>query len=123
MKRWTLLLVLASAPAWVGAGPTPAPIRAEIDALMAELRAGQCRFQRNGSWHTLDEAQKVLSYKLQKIEEKATLARAEDFIDQAATRSSTTGQPYQVQCGQGAIEPAGPWLHAALKRVRGASAR
>lgn len=120
MKALALLL-LAGASAW--AGPTPAPIRAEIDGLLAELRVGHCRFQRNGSWHTLDEAQKVLAYKLQKLEEKATLARTEDFIDQAATRSSTTGLPYQVQCGQGPVAPAGPWLHAALKRVRGASAR
>ncbi len=115
------LLILATAPAW--AGPTPAPVSAEIDGLMAELRSGQCRFQRNGSWHTLDEAQKVLAYKLQKIEEKATLARTEDFIDQAATRSSTSGQPYQVQCDQGPVQPAGAWLHAALKRVRSANAR
>lgn len=120
MKSLALLL-LATAPAW--AGPTPAPIRAEITGLMAELRSSQCRFQRNGSWHSLDDAQKVLAYKLQKIEEKATLARTEDFIDQAATRSSTSGLPYQVQCGQGPVEPAGPWLHAALKRMRATNAR
>lgn len=111
------------AVAGVWAGPTPAPIRAEIDGLVSELRSAQCRFQRNGNWHTLDEAQQVLTYKLKQIEERTTLARTEDFIDQAATRSSTTGQPYQVQCGQGAVEPAGPWLHAALKRVRAVSAR
>lgn len=119
--RWAALCLWMGAAAW--AGPMPAPVKAEIDGLVAELRSSHCRFQRNGTWHTLDEAQKVLAYKLQKLEEKATLTRTEEFIDQAATRSSTTGQAYQVQCGQGPVEPAGAWLHAALKRVRSASAR
>jgi hypothetical protein len=123
MTRRALLLPALLLATAAGAGPTPAPVRAEIDGLMAELRAGACRFQRNGSWHGLDEAQKVLTYKLQKLEDQTTLTRTEDFIDQAATRSSSTGQAYQVQCGQGPIEPAGAWLYAALKRLRAAQRR
>lgn len=110
------LTLLLLGQAW--AGPTPAPIRAEIDGLIRALRQAECRFQRNGSWHTLDEAEKLLMHKLQAIEQKGTLRSTEEFIEQAATRSSTSGQAYQVQCGKEAMQASGPWLTAALQRLR-----
>lgn len=111
-----LCCTLLIGTAW--GAPTPAPIRAEIDGLIRELRQGQCRLQRNGSWHNVDEAEKLLKHKLQAIEDKGTLRSTEEFIEQAATRSSTTGQPYQVQCGKEALQPSGTWLTTALHRVR-----
>jgi hypothetical protein len=33
------------------AAPTVAPVRAEIDALLARLEASGCRFGRNEEWH------------------------------------------------------------------------
>ena len=41
------------------AGPTPAPLRAEIDALMARLQASGCQFNRNGTWYNGTKAKSI----------------------------------------------------------------
>jgi len=43
---------------------------------------------------------------------------AEDFIDQAATRSSLSGQPYQVRCSGDAAMTSNQWLRDVLARYR-----
>ena len=43
---------------------------------------------------------------------------AEAFIEQGASRSSMSGEPYEVQCpGQGSL-PSGQWLQEELRRYR-----
>jgi hypothetical protein len=43
---------------------------------------------------------------------------AEQFIERAASSSSTTGQPYLVQCGSGAPVQSGTWLLSQLQAMR-----
>ena len=100
------------------AGPTPAPVRAEIDALLARLQSSGCEFNRNGSWHKGDAAKTHLLRKLDYIERKTTLKNAEQFIELAATSSSMSDKPYQVRCNGAAPVPSARWLGEQLTSVR-----
>jgi Family of unknown function (DUF5329) len=42
----------------------------------------------------------------------------EQFIERAASSSSTTGQPYRVQCGNSAPVQSGTWLLSQLQAMR-----
>jgi hypothetical protein len=105
------------------AAPTAAPVRAEIDALLARLEGSGCRFGRNDAWHAGAAARAHLLRKLETIERYGTITTTEQFIDAAATQSSVTGAPYAVQCGNAAAVPSGAWLAAQLKALRGTPAR
>lgn len=102
---------------------TPAPVRGEITALLARLESSGCRFNRNGDWHAGGEARAHLLRKLDAIEGKTTVASTERFIELAATRSSTSGQAYQVQCGQAAPQASADWLGAQLRQLRASAPR
>lgn len=118
-KMFTLgaLVVPLFAPA-AFAGPTPAPIRAEIDALLGRLQASGCEFNRNGTWHKPDAARTHLLRKLAYIEDKTTLRNTEQFIELAGTSSSTSRRPYEVRCGNTAPVPSAQWLTTELRAVR-----
>ena len=105
------------------AGATPAPVRAEIDALLARLEASGCRFGRNEEWYAGADAKAHLLRKLEYVEKVGTIRSTEQFIDVAATKSSVSGAPYQVQCGSAAAVPSGPWLKGELKGLRAAPAK
>ncbi|MFO1250529.1 MAG: DUF5329 family protein [Inhella sp.] len=111
----TLALLLAL-PA--SAAPTAPAVRAEIDGLLGELQRQQCRLQRNGSWHSADEARQHMLRKLAYLEDRGTVASAEQFIEQAATQSSSSGKAYQVQCGAAAAQTSKEWLLATLRAQR-----
>ena len=111
---------LSTGPAW--AGPTPAPVRAEINALMGRLESAGCQFYRNGDWHNGAEAKSHLLRKLDSIEGQTTVTKTEQFIELAASRSSTSGQPYQVKCGASAPVPSATWLGSQLQNLRAAPA-
>ncbi|MBB5203146.1 ATP phosphoribosyltransferase regulatory subunit HisZ [Inhella inkyongensis] len=109
----------------LAAAPTPPGVRAELDGLFAELQRQQCKLYRNGSWHEAAQARQHMLRKLAYLEERGTVQSAEQFIEQAATKSSTSGKPYEVQCGQAPAQPSRTWLLAALaaqRKARAASA-
>jgi len=105
------------------AAPTAAPVRAEIDALLARLEASGCRFGRNDAWHAGAAAKAHLLRKLDYIEKYGTITTTEQFIGAAATKSSVSGAPYAVQCGNAAAVPSGAWLTAQLEALRTTPAR
>jgi hypothetical protein len=105
------------------AAPTAAPVRAEIDALLARLEASGCRFGRNDAWHAGAAAKAHLLRKLDYIEKYGTITTTEQFIDATATKSSVSGAPYAVQCGSAAGVPSSAWLAAQLKALRATPAR
>jgi len=45
---------------------------------------------------------------------------AEDFIEEAATQSSLSGQPYQIRCGGHDVVTSNQWLRDVLARYRAA---
>jgi Family of unknown function (DUF5329) len=104
------------------ADPTAAPVRTEIDALLTTLQSSGCAFNRNGTWHGAAEAKGHLLRKLDYIEGKSTVKSTEQFIELAATKSSSSGKPYQVRCGSAVVDSQ-PWLTRQLAALRSARAK
>ncbi|MDZ7811600.1 MAG: DUF5329 family protein [Ideonella sp.] len=115
----TLALLLCTLHAH--AAPTPAPIRTEIDALLGQLVASGCQFDRNGSLHSGAEARDHILRKLDYLEGKSTLQNTEQFIELAASRSSSSGKPYFVRCGKESAVESSRWLNQQLQGLRARS--
>ena len=99
------------------AAPADAPVRGEIEDLLAALQASRCEFERNGSWHTAAQARTHLLQKLNSIEKRTTLRSAEQFIELAASSSSASGRAYQVRC-DGSVQPSAQWLGRQIHKIR-----
>ena len=56
-------------------------------------------------------------------EGRGTVASTEQFIELAATKSSSSGQSYQVKCGAVAAVPSAQWLGQQLKQIRATGAQ
>lgn len=102
----------------VAASLTPAPVRAEIDALLAKLGSSGCQFDRNGTWYNSTEARDHLRRKLEYVEGKVALPSAEQFIELAASKSSSSGKPYHVKCGSESAIESQQWLNRQLVIIR-----
>ena len=106
---------------WFGlsaAATTSVPVRAEIDALLSRLQASGCQFNRNGTWYSAPEAKGHLLRKLEYIEGRGTITSTEQFIELAASRSSSSGKAYQVRCGGESPVQSKQWLTDQLKVLR-----
>lgn len=97
------------------AGDTP---EGEIHHLLDYLKDSGCAFDRNGSWHSADEAVVHLTNKYQYLAKRGLVDTAEQFIESAATKSSMSGYPYQVKCGDSEPLPSAEWFEAELQRYR-----
>jgi hypothetical protein len=91
----------------------------EIDYLLSSLGASGCEFYRNGSWYGAQAAEAHLRYKYTRLVAHGRIGTAEDFIDQAATTSSMSGEAYAVRCGQSPAISSSSWLYELLGRYRG----
>ena len=125
MDRRTTLIALsaavtlcAGAPAWA---QQDARARQEIAHLLDYVGQSGCQFNRNGSWYSGAEARTHLLRKLDYLEGKDLVHSTEQFIELGASKSSSSGKPYQVRCGQAAATDSGPWLNAELKTLRKAA--
>jgi len=118
MRRFLLFLLTSILVGTGNAAPLPPPARAEVDGLMSRLEASGCEFGRNGTWHTAAEAKSHLLRKLKYLEDRGAVQSTEQFIELAASSSSTTGQPYLVRCGNGASVQSGVWLRSQLQAMR-----
>jgi hypothetical protein len=99
------------------AGLSPST-RAEVNALLENLGASECRFFRNDTWYTGAAARDHLKKKYDYLAKKGLIAMPEDFIARAATKSSITGEPYKVQCPGYDPELSADWLTQELERLR-----
>jgi hypothetical protein len=78
-------------------------------------RQSAVSFVRNGEAF---DAQRAARHLRMKLEFSAGRVRSVDeFIDQVAGRSSTTGRPYLVRLADGSEVPAAQWLRAELARI------
>jgi Family of unknown function (DUF5329) len=111
-----LVLGLALMPA-ARAAP-PATAQTEINYLLEFIKSSGCEFFRNGSWYDSKQAEAHLRSKYGMLAMGTGIATAEDFIEQAATKSSLSGQPYQVRCGGNDAVTSKQWLHDVLARYR-----
>jgi hypothetical protein len=111
-----LIVALSSLPA-AHAAPTAAAM-IEINHLLGLIEQSSCEFFRNGTWYDGQRAQAHLRAKFDALAATDQIKTAEDFIEKAASKSSMSGQPYQIKCGGGAAMTTGQWFSAALARYR-----
>lgn len=90
----------------------------EINYLLEFIGRSGCKFLRNGSWYEAQRAQSHLRAKYDFLAARDRIKTADDFIEQAATRSSMSGVEYQIQCGAGPAVPSNLWLRNALMGYR-----
>ena len=119
LAAFVAMLLFASMAA---AATVSTAARAEIEALLSRLEGSGCQFKRNGTWHGAEEARAHLERKLDYLEKRGAVASTEQFIERAATRSSTSGQVYWVRCGSHPPQPSGEWLASELQALRSISA-
>jgi len=83
-----------------------------IEFLISSVEQMDATFIRNSTEYSADQAAKHLQTKLKYVVSKADLNTftAEDFIEQAASKSSLTGKAYQIQFKTGEIVAARDWL-------------
>jgi len=120
MRRFLFFLLTGFFAAAGSAAPLSPAARAEIDGLMSRLEVSGCEFNRNGTWHTAADAKSHLLRKLKYLEDRGAVQTAEQFIELAASSSSTSGQSYLVRCGSGAPVPSSAWLTSQLQVMRSA---
>jgi Family of unknown function (DUF5329) len=123
MWRSTVMVALLASAAIVSAEPLPPHARAEVLAVLSTLGNSGCQFQRNDTWHSPSEAAAHLMRKLEYVEKKASLQTAEQFIEAAAARSSVSGKPYLVRCGNDPIVASNTWLLGQLQAKRAGKAK
>lgn len=87
----------------------------EIDRLLDFIGTSPCSFIRNGEPHDSADARAHIERKYNYA--KRHVQTTEQFIEYTATESSTTGEPYNVNCS-GREEPSATWLKRELARVK-----
>lgn len=113
-----LCLVLALALAPAARATPPASAQTEINYLLRSIDSSACEFFRNGSWYDAQQGAAHLRDKYEILATGDRIQTAEDFIEQAATKSSLSGQPYQVRCGGDKAVTTNEWLRDLLARYR-----
>lgn len=118
MRRLLLVPLLWLFTSALSAAPLAPAVRAEIDSLLAALEKSGCEFSRNGAWHAPKDARVHLLRKLEYLEGKNAVQSTEQFIERAASTSSSSGKPYLVRCGKAAPVESRAWLTAQLAALR-----
>jgi hypothetical protein len=116
--KWPALLVFALSWSLSLAADIDVKAQTEIGYLLNQMQHSKCRFGRNGSWYDADEAVFHIDRKYQYLLKRNAIRSAENFIGHAASRSSTSGQPYRVQCGESAVVESAEWFRAELDMFR-----
>lgn len=117
MKK-TVLVAACLVAGFAFAQAPSEPTRQEIAQLFGALKASDCRFYRNGSWHNAQKASAHLQRKYDYLLKKGLVSSTETFIELAASKSSTSGKPYQVRCGEAAPETSKAWFSKQLRAIR-----
>ena len=89
---------------------------ARIERLIQYVEAqNQAKFVRNGTAYSCQEAARFLRAKFDKMDEH--VGTAAQFIDQIASRSSTSGQAYLIRFPDGRTVPAAQFIADELRRI------
>ena len=92
-----------------------ADCKEEVRHLIQYIGDSGCIFVRNGKDYGAAKSMKHLQRKYDHV--KQQIKTAEDFINRIASKSSITGKPYKVRCGEREI-PSAEWLTRELIRYR-----
>ena len=113
---FALMLAVLAAP-YAQAQP-PDNVQTEVNFLLSFIEDSRCEFNRNGTWQDSKTAQMHLRVKYNYLAARNLIQTAEDFIERAATKSSLSGQPYEVRCHGGVTVTSKQWLYDELARFR-----
>lgn len=116
--RSCLAVFLLSACASVSAQGISSATTREVDQLFKVLAQSNCEFSRNGSWYAAPKASEHLQRKYDYLQKKGLVTSTESFIELAATKSSMSGKPYQVRCGNAAPVSSQSWFTGKLRELR-----
>jgi len=123
MKRRRKMLLFGSllgATPWVLAGGVPPAEQVRIDRLIAYVESrNDVMFVRNGSAYSNQDAASFLRGKLSQMGDQ--VRTAQEFIDQIATKSSTSGEAYTIRFADGKTEPSAKFLGDELRRIKAAA--
>jgi hypothetical protein len=119
-RRSLLCLALAPGPlcATRAHAAPPRGVQAEVSSLLASIESSGCLFYRNGSGHDARVAAAHVRDKYDYLIARDLIVTTEDFIERAATKSSLSGQPYEIRCGDDAAVPSNQLLRDKLARLR-----
>ena len=87
----------------------------EINHLLNFISNSGCQFIRNGTEYSVKDARKHIEKKYKYF--KSQVNTTEDFIKYTATKSSMTGELYQVRCDK-VLQASGQWLTKELELYR-----
>ena len=87
----------------------------EIQHLITHIGNSECRFVRNGKDYAADKAREHIQMKYDHA--RSRIKSAEDFIRYVGTKSSMSGRPYGIRCGDRTV-PCGDWLFEELEAFR-----
>jgi hypothetical protein len=96
----------------------PAIAVAEINYLLDFIDRSGCQFYRNGRWYDAHRAKAHLRNKYDYLVAHDRVRTAEDFIEEAATKSGTSGKEYQIRCEGSSAVASSSWLGSALSAYR-----
>ena len=117
MRRRALLVMAALGPASAMAVAALSTLEAaRIERLLQYVESQRdAKFVRNGMPYSGKEAAMFLRAKLEKMGEHVGTAR--QFIDQIASKSSTSGEVYLIRFADGRIVPSAQFLGDELERM------
>lgn len=116
LSRRLVCLGLFAALSGRAASVPSAAEQARIDKLLEAMNGNTtCRFIRNGSDYSGADAATFLRRKLEAYGDRVKTVH--DFIEQVASKSSTSGQLYKVRLADGREVPSADFLRAELARI------
>ena len=119
MRTALLLFFALASVSFLRAAELPAGDKAKIEALITHVQTlKDASFIRNGKEYDSANAAKFLRGKWKANEDK--IRSPSDFIEQVATKSSTTGKPYLIRFKDGTEVPCGKYLTARLRKEEAA---
>lgn len=95
---------------------TSATMDEEIDALLNAVATSDCTFIRNGKEYNVEDA--VSHLQLKRKNGSRYFKTTEDFIKRIASKSSFSGKPYKIRCGDEPEVTAFDWFSAQLTEIR-----
>lgn len=114
MRVFSLAALLIFASSLASAGEPDLTV--EVGYLIDSVSESGCKFVRNGKEHTATEAADHLRMKARRG--KRYYDTVEEFIDRIASKSSWSGKPYTIQCGDKPAVTAGDWFTRVLTDYR-----
>ncbi len=96
----------------------PVNVQAEVSYLLEHVEKSGCEFYRNGTWYDSKRASAHLDDKYRYLASKGQINTTEEFIERAATASSSSGTRYQIKCGGNAAVDCNLWMREALAAYR-----